>query len=669
MSTHESASPRTYGRGPSRLDPIAPDWLVRILAPKKAPVPWLNMVRVCLTVTVPLGVAVAVGQPGTGILVGMGSLVGAFGDKGGTFADRLRRTGVGAVAALVGLVVGRVIDGQDVVAVLAVAALAGVSALMSSISANLSFAGLQLLIYVAVAGAFAADIALPGLLGSFAVGIGWALVLSWLQSRVEPLADGPRSVEVRVLRDLAQAVQDRHDEQTTAQQQTDQPPQRRDAPEGRNERRRITREIARAYDDLVTARSSSPGSRRDLRRLAAALTSTFELVAACFDYLGSGGRHGPVLAPLLEELADLVDDDDVSTARRNLPALQDRISTLASEQAELRAVTAALEQVARTLTEHRPRPTSPAAREPAGVWLFGVRTWTFTARLAITLAVAETVRLLVPVEKPYWIVLTAAIVLKPDLGSVFARGVQRTLGTLAGVLLGVLILQLVPQGGWLLVPVAVLASCFPFGASRNYGLLATLITPLVLLLLDFGATVDRRLAVDRLLDTAIGAAVVLVVGYLCWPSTWRPRLGEHIAAGVETLGSYARLAFGTDNPAAGLQRRRSYRAMSDIRADLQSTLAEPPPLSSQAAAWWPLIAQLEKTTDDLSDASLLARYHDQRPPTQDVAQLVAGFDDLAAALRGHRAPRPLDDPASPLLADLAADLQGARRIAVGPIGA
>jgi len=173
---------------------------------------------------------------------------------------------------------------------------------------------------------------------------------------------------------------------------------------------------------------------------------------------------------------------------------------------------------------------------------------------------------------------------------------------------------------------------------------------------------------DRLLDTVIGAGVVLVVGYLCWPGTWHPRLGEHIAAGVEALAGYARVAFGPDRSLVGPARRRAYAAMSDIRSELQSTLAEPPLVSRQAAAWWPMIAQLEKTTDDLSQAAARARHPAARPPAEDAAQLVTGFDELAGALRGHRAPRDLPQPSSALLDDLAGDLRGLQGIARGPIG-
>ena len=293
----------------------------------------------------------------------------------------------------------------------------------------------------------------------------------------------------------------------------------------------------------------------------------------------------------------------------------------------------ALTQVVRTV-EGRAASPSGSDRPSWASYVPARKAWVFAARLAVTMAVAETVRLLVPLEKPYWIVLTAALVLKPDFGSIFARGVQRTLGTLVGVVLGVAVVAVVPHGAWLLLPMAVLAFAFPYGRSLNYGLLSTFLTPLVLLLIDFGTRVDGRVALDRLLDTVIGAGVVLVVGYLCWPGTWHPRLGEHIAAGVEALAAYARVAFGADRSLVGPARRRAYAAMSDIRSELQSTLAEPPPVSRQAAAWWPMIAQLEKTTDDLSEAAARARHPAARPPADDAGQLVAGFEDLAGALRG-----------------------------------
>lgn len=653
-------SARTFGRSPSRLDPIAPDWMVRLLAPKKAPVPWLDMVRTALTITLPLALAVALGQSGLGIFAGMGGLVGAFGDRGGTFRQRFRRTSAGAVAALLGLLIGRATSGQGVVAVLVVTVLAVVSGLLSSVSANLSFAGLQLLVYLAVAGSLPASVPLPALLAAFGVGVGWALALSFVQSRIAPPKNGARTTGVSVLAILATLLRE--------------PPPASDTEVVHAQRAEAMRQLSQAYDELVESRAKSAGRREDLRRLSAELTTTFGLVTACFDYVHAGGVPRPELAGLLDRLSNLAGRDDRLADRKTGHALRREISQVyAGVEPQLAPMLLAIAQVARALSGPAPAPARSSAtpsgasgRRAATTWLLGDKAWVFAVRLAVTMTVAEAVRQLVPLEKSYWIVLTAALVLKPDLGSVFARGVQRTLGTLVGVVLGIAVLQIVPPGPLLLIPIALLALLFPYGASRNYGLLSTFITPLVLLLLDFGVDVGRQLAVDRLLDTMIGAGVVLVVGYLAWPTTWRPRLGEHVAVGVEALADYARVAFGADHQPIGPARRRAYRAMSDIRSELQSTLAEPPPLSRQAAAWWPLIAQLEKTTDDLNNVSFLARHESQRPPDLDVAMLGSGLDELAAALRSHRPPGRVPLPDSLLLADLASDVEDVIRMAAGP---
>ena len=645
-------SPRTFGRDPSLLDPIAPDWVVRILAPKKASVPWVDMVRCMLTVPPLLGAGLLLGQPGLAVFAGMGGMVGAFGDNGGTFRARFRRVLLGGGGGLVGLLAGRYIE-QGFAAVLAFAVLGVVSALLSSLSSNLSFAGLQLLVYAAVAAALPSGVGVGVIAATYLAGLAWSLVLSFVQTRLDPQENQPRAAEISVLSQLAQELR--------------RPAEAPDATAVHDRRAGLTRELSKAVDEIVTARSTSAGRRDDLRRLSSALTATFSLVTAVFDLQLRAPGVRPGLADLVDRLAALVGRRRDREARGELDTLEDDVDRAAADDVEAQPVLTALTQVVRTV-EGRAASPSGSDRPSWASYVPARKAWVFAVRLAVTMAVAEAVRLLVPLEKPYWIVLTAALVLKPDFGSIFARGVQRTLGTLVGVVLGVAVVAVVPHGAWLLLPMAAFAFAFPYGKSLNYGLLSTFLTPLVLLLIDFGMRVDARVVLDRLLDTVIGAGVVLVVGYLCWPGTWHPRLGEHVAAAVEALAGYAQAAFGSDRSLVGPARRRAYAAMSDVRSELQSTLAEPPPVSRQAAAWWPMIAQLEKTTDDLSEAAARARHPAARPPADDAAQLVAGFDDLAGALREHRAPRDVPQPASALLDDLAGDLRGLQGIARGPIG-
>jgi len=119
----------------------------------------------------------------------------------------------------------------------------------------------------------------------------------------------------------------------------------------------------------------------------------------------------------------------------------------------------------------------------------------FAIRLALCMSVGEIARQHLPIQRSYWVLLTVAIVLKPDFGSVFARGVQRTVGTVIGVLLGALVLTVVPHNGWMLLPMAAVAGALAWAQRANYGLYVVFLTPLVLILLDF--TVPGGLAWSR----------------------------------------------------------------------------------------------------------------------------------------------------------------------------
>src|SRR6185437_9592534 len=85
------------------------------------------------------------------------------------------------------------------------------------------------------------------------------------------------------------------------------------------------------------------------------------------------------------------------------------------------------------------------------------------------------------------------------------------------------------HGTWLLIPFGVLAALLPFGRSRNYGLLATFLTPLVVVLIDLLNPGGWRLAEDRLIDTLIGCAIVLLIGFAPWPMSWYSHLPRQYA--------------------------------------------------------------------------------------------------------------------------------------------
>ena len=139
----------------------------------------------------------------------------------------------------------------------------------------------------------------------------------------------------------------------------------------------------------------------------------------------------------------------------------------------------------------------------------------------------------------------------------------------------------------------------------------------------------------RLVDTLIGCAIVLVFGYLLWPQTWRAPLDEALRDATVALDAFVEAAF-TGSPAERRRaRRRNYRALTELQTQLQRRLAEPPPISTRAAAWWPVIVQLERTSDAVTEAVIATREGEPGPDRAQVSVLRRAIRRLDDDVRTH----------------------------------
>jgi uncharacterized membrane protein YccC len=259
-------------------------------------------------------------------------------------------------------------------------------------------------------------------------------------------------------------------------------------------------------------------------------------------------------------------------------------------------------------------------------------------------------------------------VVKPDNGSVFARALQRGIGTIVGAELGAVILAAVPYGPWLLLPMAVLAAGQPYGRLRNFGLGATFMTPLIVLLIDLLAHTSWRLPQQRVADTLLGCAIVLLFGYATWPSSWHSHLPRQFAATLrDTCRSMEAALIPDPDPAApgrGWQlRRQAYRALGDLHGEYERAMSEPAAVSRRASAWWPAIVGLDLVID-AATATRVAISRGAPVPSPDAvhqltAVLYAAADTIDAdvppsvgELPGDEALKPVTDAVRPVLSVL-----------------
>lgn len=135
------------------------------------------------------------------------------------------------------------------------------------------------------------------------------------------------------------------------------------------------------------------------------------------------------------------------------------------------------------------------------------------ARVAAGCVLAGWVSMAVGVGHPYWAVVTAASIFQANTTLSWQRALQRTLGNLLGLLLYTALLPLMHVGELAMIA---LALAFQLGAeaciTRNYWLGSVCVTPMALLLTEFGRRVPAgTLIADRWIDTVVGA----VVGLAC----------------------------------------------------------------------------------------------------------------------------------------------------------
>jgi uncharacterized membrane protein YccC len=509
----------------------------------------------------------------------------------------------------------------------------------------MSLGALQLLVYTALASGLVTPLPAVAEVSFFAAGAAWAALGTLVQAATEP-SDPDRAAVAAVFTRIVELLTAVGTEGTE------------------DARRELTTALNAAYDRVIRTRSLVAGRNRELSELAGVLNAAAPLVEAAVASARAGVHADPHDVTAVHALAAAVTGD------RDLPA--DRPSSLGSGPAQRRALRHGVRLAWAVVGDPEERaeaavaPPRPSRRERlrdlADRTLGSADTRDFALRLVLCMTIAEIARQLLPIERPYWVLLTVAIVLKPDFGSVFTRAVQRGAGTLLGVLIGSLLLSVLPRNGWVVVAMAVAAGLLPWARGANFGLFSVFQTPVIILLLDLAAPGGPGLVGARLVDTLIGCAIVLVAGYLVWPQTWRAPLDEALRAAVLALDGFVGAAFGEDPTGRRRARRRAYRALTEVQTQLQRRLAEPPPMSTRASAWWPVIVQLERTADAVTEAVIAVGHGGRAPDPAQVAVLRRALRELEDDVRAHRPPDDAEIDADGVLAPVAREVDAARRL-------
>lgn len=153
----------------------------------------------------------------------------------------------------------------------------------------------------------------------------------------------------------------------------------------------------------------------------------------------------------------------------------------------------------------------------------GSETLSFATRLLITMVVATAIYRGMGLRNGYWVPMTALLCLKPQWTGTVSRSLARVLGTLTGATIAFGLAHEWHHWNLFLIAVLVLVAALGCYALQgvNYALFSMCMTLYIVFVFRFGGFSETQAAHLRLLNTAIGGVLALLIDSL-WQALAAP---------------------------------------------------------------------------------------------------------------------------------------------------
>ncbi|WP_345008769.1 FUSC family protein [Streptomyces shaanxiensis] len=227
-----------------------------------------------------------------------------------------------------------------------------------------------------------------------------------------------------------------------------------------------------------------------------------------------------------------------------------------------------------------------------------------TTRAAVQVAVGSTLAIvggeLLSRDRWYWAVLTCWIVFlnTASTGEILVKGYRRLLGTVLGVLAGIVLAGAVGHHTWTAFALVLLfVFAMFYSAPLSYTLVSFFVTAALGLLYTLLHTYSLSVLVLRIEETALGAACGVIAAAFVLPVQTDRRTNELLATVLERLGDVTRSAVDqlSGGPPVELldQARDLDQALADLRAATQPLTHPVTPLRARRETARYVVALLE----------------------------------------------------------------------------
>lgn len=641
-----------------------PAWLAHPFRWQRLPVPWAAVVRGALCAGPLLAAGIATGHPATGVLIALGSMLAGVNDRPGTRRTGIVHIGLPALAAALGMLTGASLRAADAGwwVVPALAAVGFVSGAGSVAGPVRSTAAMQML----AATVLGAGMPLPGAPWAKALavlaGCLWLLLLRLVLRTPRP-AGGPLHGERAAVATVFDALADALEAVG--------------GPGAEPARRRLTAALDRADEALRLRRLTDRLLRRPARPEELLLAERFAAATALCEASVALLWEARPLPPRV-----------AASPRRFAAALRTgrppgRLAAPEHSSAARGAFDHALLDAAVAFDRDRPLPRpaagpdTPPERAGGTRGALGPAGRDYGLRVALCIGASTAAALALRADHWYWLPATVTFLVKPDLGPLFSRTANRFAGTAAGVLVFAVVGTLLSGSWWPALMAGAGGALLPF-ATRHFALQTGAITVMVLSFVHVGGA--PQAAPERIVDTSLACAIVLVVGHLPRLADPRRRVGPRVTEALRSTERFLRHvleprpAAPADPTAVAVRRlalrRAAYRTLAQARAAAETAAAEFRPSREPGPDWLTVVTAVERIVDAATACAVRLDRGARRPGPEEAERLCRALAATADAVEapGRRPPgtpppalRPVPDCAT--LTDVAAELERLREYA------
>jgi uncharacterized membrane protein YccC len=152
-------------------------------------------------------------------------------------------------------------------------------------------------------------------------------------------------------------------------------------------------------------------------------------------------------------------------------------------------------------------------------------TFRHSLRLSIAVITGYLFSLFFPLGHSYWILLTIVVILKPAYSLTKSRNIDRLLGTILGIAIGIPFIYFIQDKTVLLLVMIVLMTGTYVYIRKNYFISVLLMTPYIIIFFHLlNPATFKAVLMDRFIDTVIGSAIAFGASLFLFPAWEREKI-------------------------------------------------------------------------------------------------------------------------------------------------